>query len=76
MAPRTVVAPGNPLPPLLQSLHSLSHCKGGIRPKLATALRADIHPLATAAFWPWANMERRTFCANACMSPGGTAPPN
>ena len=35
-----------------ESLHNLSHCNGGIHPKVATALRADIHPLAAAAFWP------------------------
>ena len=28
-----------------------------------------MHPLAAAAFWPWANMESRTFSANACMFP-------
>ena len=49
----------------LESLHSLSHCKGGIHPKVATALRADIHPLAAAAFWLWANIKKRTFSANA-----------
>ena len=58
----------------LERLHSLSHCNGGIHPQVATALRAEIHPVATVAFSPWANMERRTFSANACMSPGRSHP--
>ena len=59
-----------------ESLHNVSHCDGGIHPKVATALRADMDPLAAAAFCPWANMERRTLSANACMSPGWRVPPN
>ena len=41
--------------------HSLSHRNCGIQPRVATALSAKIQPLAALAFWPWANMERRTF---------------